>query len=351
MREIIARLETPPGVTSAGASLGLPLAPGVIAPFLAEGQPAVPVGQRSMAAWNAVTPGYFKTLAIPLIRGRDFSDVDDAGAPRRVIISQSLARRYWPNDDPIGKHITYARRQIVAEILGVAGDVKTQALESDAGMVFYTPYPQFAWPSMSLTFRSDGDPRALLNAARGQVYAVDKDLPVVNPRTLEELVDSVLAERRQLMYLVTGFAAVALLLAAVGLYGVIAYSVAQRTTEIGIREAVGAQRADVLRLVLSEGLRLSAAGVDIGALAASVLTRLIARMLYQVSATDPLTFAGISLLFLLIALAASFVPRLARHPCGTRWKPCAAGEEASDCQLLPPDYEPGDHHGHQQQTR
>lgn len=308
MREVTGRLRTLPGVTSAAASLGLPLAPGVIAPFLAEGQPAVPVGQRPLAAWNAVSPGYFKTLEIPLIRGRDFSDFDDTGAPRRVIISQSLARRFWPNDDPIGKHIAYARRQIVAEIVGVAGDVKSQALESAAGMVFYTPYPQFAWPGMSLTFRTTGDPRALLNAARAQVYAVDKDLPVINPQTLDEMVDHVLSQRRQLMYLVTGFAAVAMLLAAVGLYGVLAYSVAQRTTEIGIRQAVGARRADVLRLVLVQGLQLSLAGVAIGALAASVLTRLISQMLYQVSATDPLTFAGISLLFLLIALAASFFP-------------------------------------------
>jgi ABC-type antimicrobial peptide transport system permease subunit len=161
---------------------------------------------------------------------------------------------------------------------------------------------------MSLTLRTAGDPRQLFNAARAQVFAVDRDLPVINPRTTEDLLDGVLAQRRQTMYVVAGFAVVALLLAVIGLYGVMAYSVAQRTAEIGIRQAIGAQRRDILRMVMGQALRLSLAGIGIGVIASTVLTRLIARMLFHTSATDPATYLEISILFLAITLAASYLP-------------------------------------------
>jgi predicted permease len=318
--EVVARLQAIHGVRSASASLGLPLETPVMAPFLPEGHAAVPVGSQPLATWYAVTPRYFETLGIPLLRGRDFSLMDDDKAPRRVIVSQALARRFWPNQDPVGKHIAYARRQILAEIVGVAGDVKTQGLESDAGMVFYTPYPQFAWPNLSLTIRTDGDPRRFQRDAQAEVVVLDRDLPVVNPRTLEHLVDDILSQRRPTMYLVAGFAVVALLLALVGLYGVMAYVVAQRTTEIGIRQAIGAQRSEIFRMVLGQALRLSLAGIAAGALAAWGLTRLISNMLYKVSATDPILFVCISTLFLGVALAASYIP--ARR--ATRVDPIAA---------------------------
>jgi predicted permease len=308
LREVVGRLHALPGVSSVTASLGLPLATPVMAPFLAEGQPVIAMGQRPLAAWNAIAPDYFKTLGIPLAGGRDFSPADDEHAPKRVIVSRSLARRFWPNEDAVGKHISYARRQVLAEIVGVARDVKTQGLEAEAGMVFYTPYAQFAWPNMSFTLRTAGDPRQLFNAAQAQVFAVDRDLPVVNPRTTEDLLDGVLAQRRQTMYVVAGFAVVALLLAVVGLYGVMAYSVAQRTAEIGIRQAIGAQRGDILRMVMAQALRLSLGGIAAGMMAAAALTRLIARMLYHTSAADPAVYLGISILFLAIALAASYLP-------------------------------------------
>jgi predicted permease len=266
------------------------------------------MGQRPIAVWTSVTPGYFKTIEIPLIEGRDFTDADDENAPKRVIVSRSLARRYWPDESPIGKHITYARREYVAEIVGVAGDVKTRGLDLDANLVYYTPHRQFAWPNVSLTFRTEGDPRQVLNSARAAVFSADRDLPVNNPRTLQELVDGVLSDRRQTMFMVAGFAVVALLLAVVGLYGVMAYSVAQRTAEIGIRQAVGAQRTDIFRMVLHQGLRLSVAGIVIGVIAALAMTRLLAAMLFHLSATDPLTFAGISMLFLMVAMVASIIP-------------------------------------------
>ncbi len=166
MRELIGRLEVLPGVRSASASLGLPLAITLVAPVLAEGQPAVPPAQRPLGVWNAITPDYFKTLGIPLVRGRAFSWSDDETAPRTLIISESMARRFWPSEDPIGKRILYARREVDAEVVGVAADVKTRGLDADAGMVFYTPYPQFTWPNVRVTIRSEGDPRTLLKCSQ-----------------------------------------------------------------------------------------------------------------------------------------------------------------------------------------
>jgi putative ABC transport system permease protein len=308
IRQAVERFRSLPGVKSATASLDLPLATRIAAPFLAEGQPVVPIGDRPGAVWNAVTPGYFQTLGIPLLRGRDFTEADDDKAPKRVIVSQSIARRFFPNQDPIGKHITYARREYVAEIVGVAGDVKTQSLESDTSMTYYTPYPQFAWPNMFLNARTEGDPRQFLNTARAQVFALDRDLPIIEPSTLEDLLDANLTGRRQTVLLIGGFAFVAMLLAVLGLYGVMAYSVTQRTAEIGIRQAIGAQRGDILRMVLGQGLRLSLIGIATGIVGALALTRLIATMLYRVTATDPRTFLEISVLFLAIALAACALP-------------------------------------------
>jgi putative ABC transport system permease protein len=307
-RDVIGRIENLPGVTSATAALSMPHAVNVYAPVLAEGQPIVLLGQRPLAQWNSVTPGYFKTVGIPLLHGRDINWADDEHAPRVVIVSDSMARRFWPGRNPLGQHLAYGRDQLPGEVVGIVGDVKNEGLEADSVMVFYTPYPQRTWTGMTIAIRAAGDPHLLARTAHAQVLALDRDQPVTNIETLEESLASTLERRRQTMYLLAAFAAIALLLAVVGLYGVMAYSVAQRTTEIGIRQAIGAQRGDILRLVLGQGLRLGLAGIGIGVLAAMALTRLISGMLYRVSATDPLTFAGISILFLGVALAASYVP-------------------------------------------
>jgi putative ABC transport system permease protein len=305
---LIRRVEAMPGVTSVSASSVLPLTSNVLAPYLAEGQPVVPIGQRPLAAWNSISPGYFKTLGIPLLRGRDFAWADDDKSPQRVIVSESLARRFWPEEDPIGRHITYARRQVVAEIVGVAADVKSLRLDSEPGMVFYTSYPQFAWPNFSITLRTEVDPRAFLHSAPAEVFAMDRNLPVINPQTAEQVIDQSISQQRQTVFLITGFAVVALLLAIVGLYGLMAYSVTQRTVEIGIRQAVGAQRAQVLGMFLTEGLKLSLLGICLGTAASLAATRLLSGLLFHVSATDPFTYAGISLLFLAVTLAASSIP-------------------------------------------
>ncbi len=307
-RAVLARLQNVPGVKSATAGLSLPVTANLYAPVLAEGQPVVPIGERPIAEWNPIMPAYFKTLGIPLIQGRDFTLADDEHAPRVVIIGESMARSYWPGRSPLGHRLTFGRNNPVAEIVGVVGDVRNRGLRSDPVMAFYTPYPQRAFPGMSVALRAAGDPRLLAKTAEAQVLAVDKDLPVTDVETLDQRLSKTLSEPRQTMFLVASFAVVALLLAVIGLYGVMAYAVSQRTGEIGIRQAVGAQRGDILRLILTQGIRLSVGGIVLGAIASLALTRLISGMLYRVSATDPATFAAIAFLFLAVALAASFVP-------------------------------------------
>jgi predicted permease len=261
-----------------------------------------------LANWNGISPDYFKTLGIPLLRGRDFSWSDDEKAPPRVIVSQTLAQRYWPNENPIGRHLTYARREVVAEIIGVAADVKGRSLDTDAGLIFYTPYSQFAWPGISLTVRTAGDPHAFFRTVPAQIFAQDRNLPVVNIQTTEDLVNQTVSQQRQTVYVITGFAAVALLLAMIGLYGAMAYSVAQRTMELGIRQAIGAQRSDVLGMILAQGLRLAVGGIVLGVISAAVFTRLLSGLLFHVSATDPLTYGGVCALLLVVSLAASCLP-------------------------------------------
>jgi predicted permease len=307
-REIEQRLQGIPGVTAAAISQSVPLGPVVLSPLLVEGQPAVPIGLRPLAQWGGATPDYFRTLAIPLLRGRYFTWADDEKAPRVVIVNESLARHFWPNQSALGKHITFTRFQAPFEIVGVVGDTKSRGLEVESPMAIFTAYPQWTWQSVSLTLRTTGDPRQLTRALGAMVASVDRNQPVTNIRTMEEVVQNALSQRRETMYLIAGFAAVALILAVIGLYGVMAYSVAQRATEIGIRQAIGAQPGDILRMVLAQGMRLSAIGTGIGVIAAAALTRLLERMLFHVSATDPATFTAIAAIFLAVSLAACALP-------------------------------------------
>ena len=307
-RELLARLENLPGVKSVTAGMAMPLRANLFAPVLGEGQPNVPIGERPLAEWNPIMPAYFKTLRIPIVQGREFTLADDERAPHVAIISESMARRFWPNRSPLGMRLTFGRNNPVAEIVGVVGDVRNRGLQADPFMAFYTSYPQRAWPRLTIAIRAQGDPRLLSKTAQSQVFALDRDLPVTDVETLEEGLANTLSQKRQTMYLVASFAAVALLLAVIGLYGVMAYAVSQRTAEIGIRQAIGAQRGDIFRLILTQGVRLSLAGIGLGAIASLALTRLISGMLYRVSATDPFTFVAIAFLFFLVALAASYMP-------------------------------------------
>jgi putative ABC transport system permease protein len=308
VHEVLRRLENEPGVVSAGVSQSVPMTSSVLSPVLAEGQPFVPLGQRPLAQWNGAAPGYFRTVGIPLVSGRDFTWADDEKAPRVVIVNQMLARRFWPNENAIGKHITFTRFQAPFEIVGIVGDTRGTSLEAGPPMAVYSAYGQWTWQRLTLSLRTPGNPTALSRTLAAQVAAVDGDLAVTNVLSMEDVVANATLQRRESMYLIAGFAALALVLAVIGLYGVMAYSVAQRTSEIGIRQAIGAQRADILRMVMGQGLRLSLGGIVLGAIAAAALTRLMDRLLFQVSATDPATFAAIAGIFLAVGLAASCIP-------------------------------------------
>jgi putative ABC transport system permease protein len=308
VREVSRRLENTPGVNSVTLSLSVPLLNLLRAPILAEGQNLVPVGQRPLAEWNSVGPCFFRTHGVPLSSGRDFTWADDAQAPKVLIVNQALARRFWPGQNPLGKHVTFTRQQTPFEVVGVVGDTRSGNLEGEPPMAMYSSYAQWTWPRLSIAIRTAGNPTLMTRLLSRQVADVDRDLPVTDIRTMEAVVADTLVQRQETMYLIAGFAALALVLAVIGLYGVMAFSVAQRTAEIGIRQAIGAQRADILRMVMLQGLRLSLAGIVLGAAAAAVLTRLIARMLFQVSATDPTTFVAIAAIFVVVSLAASYLP-------------------------------------------
>jgi putative ABC transport system permease protein len=250
-------------------------------------------------------------MRIPLIRGRFFDDRDTMGSQPVAIIDETMQRKYWPNEDPVGKRITFQGGQqnpIWREIVGIVGHVKHKGLEGESRVQYYIPHSQVQNANMSLVVRTSGDPASLTGAVRGAISGLDKDLPVFRVKTMEQYVIDSMAQRRFAMTLLGIFASVALALAAVGLYGVLSYSITQRSHEIGVRMALGAQVRDVLRLVVGQGMLLAMIGVALGSVAAFLLTRLMANLLFGVKAGDPLTFAAIALLLTLVALVACFVP-------------------------------------------
>jgi putative ABC transport system permease protein len=256
-----------------------------------------------------ISSGYFRALGIPLLSGRGFSEQDGANAAPVVIINETLARRYWPDSDPLGKRLRVGdEKRPWRTVVGVVGDVKQYGLDTPSTMQVYLPHQQSPSQQMVLVVRTSVEPQSLTAAVRNEIWAVDKDQPVYNIRTMEQLLSKSVAQRRFNMLLVGVFAAVALLLATIGLYGVISYSVAQRTHEIGIRMALGAETRDVLRLVLGQGMTLTLIGVAVGLGAAFALTRIMSSLLYGVSATDPATFGGVSVLLTVVALVACYIP-------------------------------------------
>jgi putative ABC transport system permease protein len=309
---LVERVKALPGVETAAATLSLPLNGSnysVWRAFIREGRPLAPEESEN-AAYSVVTPDYFRALRIPLVRGRAFTDRDDAGSAMVAVINEPLARKIFPGEDPVGKHITVWRdEKFPREIVGVVGEAKPQSLDSDSMLQVYVPERQDAsWGGMSLLVRTQGDPEALTQAVRSEVRALDRNQPVYDVKTMSQVVADSTAYRRLAALLMAGFASVALLLACVGLYGVISYAVARRTHEIGIRMALGAQARDVLRLVLRQGGALVLAGVAVGVAAAFAATRALASMLYEVSATDATVYALVALLLSAVALLACLVP-------------------------------------------
>ena len=324
-RDLLERVRALPGVESAAAGNCLPLISDFGRAFTIGGRPIPPPGQWLSASYRSVTPEYFRTLGIPILRGRAFTDQDHADAPGVAIVNQTLARQQWPNGDPIGQQINLERperQHAWRTIVGVAGDVRHRGPDANYSVEVYAPYYQMPEAAATLAVRSASDPAGLAVGVRAALRAADPNLPPGQIRTMEQLVaesDS-LSSRRSLMVLLGAFAVLAVLLAGVGVYGVISYSVAQRRQEIGLRMALGAQRGDVLRLVIRQALGLALAGVAIGAGLALALTRFLGSLVYQVSASDPLTFTAVGLLLVLVSLAASYLPAWA----ATRVDPMAA---------------------------
>ncbi len=297
-----------PGIEAVAISSALPLTTTRLTPMLPEGQPMVSLGQRPVLNVETVSPEYASVLRVPLLRGRTFTDHDDAAAPLVAIVNQALVRRFWGNENPIGKHIAIGRLPKPAEVVGVFGDVKNVSLAADANPEVMLPFPQLPWASLNLSIRTTTDPRSVSSAVRRQISTIDRDQPVTNVQTLEELLETGSAEPRFTMFLLGIFSATALILAIVGIYGVIAYSVAQRTQELGIRVALGASRDDILRLVIGHGMALTVSGILIGLAGSLALTRVMASLLYQTSVTDALTFAASAAMFMAVALVASYLP-------------------------------------------
>jgi putative ABC transport system permease protein len=311
-RRLKERLEAAPGVQAAGGSLNLPLNASGYAigrGFIPEGRPLT-VDENRDAMFSAITGDYFRALQIPLLAGRTFELRDNADAPKVVIINETIAKRHFGSaTEAIGKRLSIWRdEKFMREIVGVVGDTKTGSLTGEGGAQIYVPNAQAQFNLMGLVIRTAGDPAAFAATLRHEVQALDKDQPIYNVRTMDDVVANSLGTRRVSMQLFAVFGIAALVLAAIGIFGVMAYSVTQRTQEIGIRMALGAQGGDVLRMVVRQGMTLALIGIGVGLAGAFGLTRVLANLLFGVKATDPVTFAAISLLLTFVALLACYLP-------------------------------------------
>ena len=309
---LLHRIASLPGVRSVGGAAYLPFSGARNAwSFDIEGQPPLPA-DRVEAEWRPVTPGYFRTMGVPLSRGRDFTEQDVDGSPGVVIINEAMARLYWPGEDPLGRRLKLQdeRKKVWHTVVGVVKDVRHLGPASEPKPEMYFPYSQliYPWYPMTVVIRTESDPMRLAPAVRQAVLELDQEQPVYNIRTLEELFAKSVAPTRLHLVLFGIFAAVALILAVSGLYGVMNYSVAQRRHEIGIRMALGAQAGDVLRLVVGQGMGTTVVGVALGLVGAYAVTRLMSSLLFGVSATDPVTFTVVSAVLSTAALVACWIP-------------------------------------------
>lgn len=308
--DVLRRVESLPGVRSAALGDSLPLSPYrvrlMIRPEIATPTGPAPSSTAVMMSRLTVSPGYFYTLGIPVLKGRTFTDHDDEQSPKVAVVNEALARRLWPGEDPIGRQLPLLDDSL--SVVGVVGNTRHEGLGQDPASEIYVPYLQQPTNSMQLAIRTATDPASLASAVRGQVAAIDPEQPVYNVATLEQMLSESMAPRRFNLLLLGLFALIALILAAVGIYGVMAFSVTQRTHEIGIRMALGAERRDVLRLVVRQGLRLTLAGVIFGVAGACALTRFLKSFLYGVRPTDPVTFVLVSALLVAVSILASYIP-------------------------------------------
>jgi putative ABC transport system permease protein len=313
------RIRALPGIESAGVIDDLPLnGGGSNQPFTIEGRPAPPMSEQPEVDVRVISPGYIRAMHIPILRGRDITDADVAGRPGAVLISDSLARRFWPNEDPIGRHITLTFFPgVVREIVGVVGDIKMDSLDQTRpSAAIYHPLAQLTAPPtepwrsfpMSFSVRTSSDPMNSVTAVTGAIHQAAPDLPVVDVMSMNEIIAQSVSPQRFNMLLLACFAGLALVLAEVGIYSVLSYTVRRRVREIGIRMALGASNQDVVRMILSDGLKPILVGVVLGLAAALALSRVVSSLIYGVRATDPLTFAAVALLLLVVGIFATILP-------------------------------------------
>jgi predicted permease len=310
-RELFARIESLPGVEAAGGTVLLPLGGNASGTVTVDTQSVPPDRATPEADKRPVTPGYFRAMGIPLLRGRYFDERDNRTSQPVAIIDETMANTYWPNQDPIGRRIRHGGLRSQNPwmiVVGVVKHVRYRTLEAPSRVQLYWPEAQLPWPFLSIAVRSASDPRALAGAVRKEVLAIDPAQPVYDVRTLEEIVSDSIARRRFSMELVVLFAAIALALAAAGIYGVFSYLISERRHEIGVRVALGASRARILRMVLGQSISLTLAGAAAGLAGAAALTRLLSTMLFDIKATDPYTFALATAALVLVALLASYLP-------------------------------------------
>ena len=309
--ELWNRLEHLPGVKAAGAVTALPLSQMFAwGPITVEGRTPLP-GEKFINADQRVVGGhYFEAMEIPLLSGRLFNEQDTVTSPKVVLIDEYMAQQLWPGADPVGKRIRVEADKATpwATVVGVVGRIKQYTLDSDSRIALYFAQTQYVTRDMNVVMRSSTDPAALTSAVKPEIRALDPDLPVYHVRTMQQRVDESLARRRFSMLLFALFAFLALSLATVGIYGVMAYLVSQSTREIGIRMALGATQRGILSLVVRQGMVLALCGVFVGLVAAIILTRLMQSLLFGVGATDPFTFFSTAVLLTLIALLACFIP-------------------------------------------
>jgi putative ABC transport system permease protein len=308
-RQVVERIRETPGVKSVSLVRGLPFSGnGGDSPIILPDRAIPPQGQEPVVQSNSAMPNYFETMGIPLLNGRLFDERDQLNTPRVFLVNQTMAKRFWPDQDPLGKQIKLVEDGVNGTVVGVVGDAKQYYLEEEPRPQLYDAYSQSPGVFATVVVRASVDPMSLAEPVRQAVWKVDGDQPMWKIRTVESLIDRGTANRRFLMALMGIFAALALTLTVIGLYGVMSYAVSQRTQEIGIRMALGAGVRDIHRMVVRQGMKLVLTGAALGLVSALALSRLIANLLYGVSATDPLTFATIAALRLTVALLACLVP-------------------------------------------
>jgi predicted permease len=306
--EVLRRVESTPGVRSAAISAAQPLTVARITPVLPQGQPDRPLGQRPFVDIEAVSPHWFEAMRIPLRAGRAFNAGEQAQSPPVVIVNESFARQYWPGANPLNEHVVIGRRPVPAQVVGVAADVKNKGLEQETQPQLYLPFAQLPWSSMNLILRTEGPPQTVIGAVRAQIGAIDADQPLTDVQTADDLMDAARAQPRFLLMLVGGFAGLALVLAVIGIYGVLSFSVAQRRQEFGVRMAMGADRDHILAVVLKHGFVLALVGVGMGLTASLLMAKLMAGMLYKTPGRDPVTFIAAPVALVLVVVLASYLP-------------------------------------------